>query len=106
MRKPLALMAVAGVAAAAAVPAFAGTKTVKVGDNFFSPKPVTVSKGSTVTWKWVGDAPHNVKAVQGPARFSSAIKRSGTYSKKLRKRGTYRIVCSIHPGMSMKLTVR
>ena len=105
MRKPIALLATAGLAAAA-VPAFAATKTVKVDDNFFSPRPVSVKKGTTVKWVWVGDAPHNVKAVKGPRRFGSSIKTSGSYSKTLRTRGTYRIVCTIHSGMTMKLTVR
>ena len=106
MRKPIALLATAGLAVAA-VPAFAATKTVKVDDDFFSPRPVSVKKGDTVTWKWVGDAPHNVKVVKGPVKFSSGSpQRSGTYTRKLRKRGTYRIVCTIHSGMSMKLVVR
>ena len=105
MRKPIALLATAGLAAAA-VPAAAATKTVKVDDNFFTPRPISVKKGSTVTWKWVGDAPHDVKVVKGPVKFASPTKRSGTYSKKLRRRGTYTIVCTIHSGMSMKLRVR
>ena len=106
MRKPMALLATTALAAAAAVPAFAATKTVKVDDNLFSPRPVTVKKGTTVKWTWVGSAPHNVNAVKGPSRFSSSTKRSGTYRKTLKRKGTYRIVCTIHAGMSMKLTVR
>ena len=105
MRKPIALLATAGLAAAA-VPAVAATRTVKVDDDFFSPKTLSVKKGTTVKWTWVGDAPHNVRAVKGPQRFGSSIKSSGTYRKTLRRKGTYRIVCTIHSGMTMKLTVR
>ena len=105
MRKPIALLATAGLAVAA-VPALAATKTIKVDDNVFTPRPVTVKKGTKVTWKWVGEAPHNVKVVKGPQKFSSPFKRSGTYSRTLKKRGTYSIVCTIHSGMSMKLKVR
>ena len=105
MRKPIALLATAGLAVAA-VPAFAATKTINVDDNFFSPRPVSVKKGTTVRWKWVGGAPHNVKVVKGPQKFTSPLKRSGTYSRTLRKRGTYSIVCTIHSGMSMRLKVR
>ena len=105
MRKPIALLTAAGLAAAA-VPATAATRTVKVDDNFFSPKTLSVKKGTTVKWTWVGEAPHNVRAVKGPQRFGSAIKRSGTYRRTLKRRGTYRIVCTIHSGMTMKLTVR
>ena len=38
-----------------ATPAFgAANRTVKIGDNFFTPKTLTVPKGTTVTWKWPG----------------------------------------------------
>jgi plastocyanin len=40
-------------------------------------------------------------------RFQSPLKRSGSYRKTVRRRGTYRIVCSIHqPDMRMTLRVR
>ena len=43
---------------------------------------------------------------KGRTRFQSALKRSGSYSRKMITRGTYRIVCSIHqPDMRMKLVV-
>lgn len=104
--------ATTALAAAVAVPAIAATKTVKVGDNYFvrsSGVPtVTVKSGDTVKWKWAGDAPHNVTVTRGPARFSSPTKTSGTFSKKVTKKGLYTIVCTIHGGadQSMKLRVR
>jgi plastocyanin len=110
MRRPTtALTAIIGLvlSAALAVSAFAATKTVAVKDNVFAPKNVTVKKGTTVRWVWKGSAPHNVKVTGGPAKFSSATRTSGSFSKKLTKQGTYKIVCTIHaPGMSMKLKVR
>jgi plastocyanin len=43
---------------------------------------------------------------RGPATFQSKLKRSGSFSRKMRKRGTYKIVCSIHaPDMAMTLRV-
>jgi plastocyanin len=98
--------------AVAASPATAATKRVTVGDNFFVrpsgvPK-VTVSKGTKVTWVWRGESAHNVKVARGPATFGSSTKRSGTYSKRVRKSGTYKIVCTVHTAadQSMKLVVR
>ena len=69
---------------------------------------VSVNKGATVTWKWTGRRQHNVVATRkGRTRFQSALKRSGSYSRKMTVRGTYRIVCSIHqPDMRMKLVVK
>ena len=95
------------VALVAAVPALAATKTVKLGDNFFSPKTLTVSKGTTVHFKWSTKAPHNVAVKKGPVKFSSGSpKTSGSYRKKLTRSGTYSLVCVIHPEMTMRLRVR
>jgi plastocyanin len=104
---PLALIA----ALLAAAPAAAATRNVKVGDDYYvrsgSPPTVTVSKGTTVKWNWRGRRPHNVVVQSGPATFQSPLKRSGSFSRKMRRVGTYRIVCSIHqPDMAMTLKVK
>jgi plastocyanin len=104
---PLALIA----SLLAAAPAAAATKSVRVDDDFFvrsgSRPTVTVKKGTTVKWNWRGNRQHNVVVQSGPVTFQSALKRSGSYSRKLRKVGTYRIVCSIHqPDMAMTLKVK
>lgn len=110
MRKTLALtLALLGVFAATAL---AATKTVKVGDNWFlrtSGTPtVTVKKNDTVKWTWVGDSAHNVVVTRGPVRFSSPVKTSGAYKRRMTRRGTYVIVCTIHGkrDQSMKLVVK
>ena len=101
----LAALAVAlSVAVAIAIPAFAAT-TIRVDDDVFRPGSVRVSKGATVRWRWVGDDPHNVTVRRGPVKFHSITKRSGTYTRTMRRRGTYRIVCTVHPGMDMTLRV-
>jgi plastocyanin len=94
---------------AAAVPALAATRMVKVGDDYFvrsgvSPT-VEVRRATRVVWSFHGDRPHNVKAVAGPARFASPTMRHGTYSRKLTRRGTYSLVCTLHRGMRMRLRV-
>ena len=84
----------------------ASKTTIKLGDNFFKPKSETVSKGTTVTWDWTGKAPHNVTVVSGPQKFRSTVQTSGTFTHKMTKAGTYKIVCTIHPGMDLTLKVR
>ena len=110
MRKTLVLtIALFAVLAATAL---AATKTVKVGDNWFvraSGTPtVTVKKGDTVKWTWVGESAHNVVVTKGPVKFTSPLKTSGTYKKRLTRRGTYTIVCTIHgkSDQAMKLVVK
>jgi len=109
MTRPLPLALV--LAAVLAAPAAGATKNVKVGDDYYvragSPPTVTVKKGTIVKWNWRGSRRHNVVVQEGPARFQSALKRSGSYSRKMRKAGTYRIVCSLHaPDMAMTLRVK
>jgi plastocyanin len=108
LKRVAALAIVPTVACAAlAIPALAASKTtIDLGDNFFKPKTATVAKGTTVTWDWTGKAPHNVSVVSGPEKFRSSVQTSGTYVHKMTKAGTYKIVCTIHPGMDLTLKVR
>jgi plastocyanin len=96
---------------AAAAPAVAATKNVKIGDDYYvrpgNPPTVTVAKGTTVKWNWRGSRRHNVVVQKGPVSFQSSLKRSGSYRRTMKRRGTYRIVCSIHqPDMAMTLKVK
>jgi plastocyanin len=108
MKKLIAAGAATTLAAGAlAIPAFAATKTIQVKDNKFVASSITVSKGTTVKWVWKGKAPHNVKVTKGPAKFSSTTQVKGSFSKKLTKKGTYSILCTIHaPGMKMTIKVK
>jgi plastocyanin len=116
MRKLLVLAAVSASAAVLAVPAFAATKTVKVGNtgatsDWFISKAdnhgtVKVKAGDTVKWTFVGTFPHNVTVKSGPVKFHSATKKSGSFSKKLTKRGTYKIFCSIHGATKQSMTLK
>jgi plastocyanin len=105
MKRLVSLVAAAAIVACA-VPAFAATRTIRVVDNKFSPAATTVKRGTTVRFVWAGNAPHNVVVVKGPVRFRSSTKTKGTYRRKLTRRGTYAIVCTIHSGMTLRLKVR
>ena len=99
-------LAAAGAATIAIAPADSATR-IRVGDNYFvrpSGVPtVTVSKGATVKWVFTGRSFHNVHVVKGPAKFASASKSSGTFRKRVRKAGTYTIICTIHGGKDQKM---
>lgn len=84
----------------------ASTRTVKVRDSVYSPRKLTVTKGTKVVWSFQGNLPHNVEVSSGPELFSSTIVRQGTFARRLRARGTYRIVCTLHTNMKMKVIVR
>lgn len=102
MRKTLVALAATGALGVAAIPATAATSTILLKDNFFSPKTKTIKKGDTVKFVWKGKAPHNVKGTG----YKSAIKRTGSYSRRYTKAGRFNIVCTIHSGMKLVLTVK
>jgi plastocyanin len=110
MRKALPILAAAAVAAgAAALPSVAATttKTVAVKDDFFSPKKLTISKGSKVKWVWKGKERHNVAVANGPASFRFGTRKTGSKTHTFTKRGSYSIVCTIHaPDMHMTIKVK
>ena len=110
MRKLTLLLGALALAAALAVPAFAATRTVKIGDNWFirpsGSHNATIRKGSSVKWLWTGRVVHNVTVTRGPVKFHSRTQSKGTFIKRFTRAGRYTIVCTVHPGMTMHLTVR
>ena len=76
--------------------------TVRVGDNWFSPKTATVARGGTVTWRWVGKKSHDVS---GPG-FKSKLIKTGTYKRTFSKAGTFKYVCTLHRGMTGTVRVK
>ncbi|HEU0024309.1 MAG TPA: plastocyanin/azurin family copper-binding protein [Thermoleophilaceae bacterium] len=105
MRKPVVVALIPLALAGASLPAAASRpdaqaaakKKVKVGDLFFRKAKITIQSGDTVRWTWVGELPHDVTVKKGPRKFHSKTKTSGTYRKTIRKRGSYRYICSVHP---------
>jgi plastocyanin len=108
-RRPLALLiAVIVAVACSAVTALASaTSQVKVADNYFGVKHLTVGDGAKVTWTWAGVLYHNVTVLHGPARFNSRTQATGTFSHVFSKPGTYTLYCTIHPRtMQMVVVVK
>ena len=83
----------------------AATRTVKVDDYRFSPASITVRRGTTVRWVWVGSAAHDVEVVRGPSDFGSKVMSTGSYARRFTRKGTYRIDCSLHAAV-MRMTVK
>ena len=104
MRKLISLSVVAMLAVALTMSsiAFGATKRVGVRGLKFSPKTVTVKRGTTVRWSWSGSIPHNVVG----KGFKSKTAGKVTFSRKFSKKGTYKYVCTIHKAQGMKGTVK
>ena len=66
---------------------------------------VTVTPGSTVTWKNLDGEPHTVASADGLFR-SPALDQNDSFSFKFDKPGVYKYICSIHPKMRAMITVQ
>jgi len=99
-----AALLVAGIAAGNR-PAAADTATVSINDFAFTPSPVTVTAGSTVTWtNNQSGVAHTVTADDGS--FDSGRLGTGqTFSMTFSAAGTVAYHCSIHPFMHGTITV-
>jgi plastocyanin len=92
-------------AGVAAVPAAASPATVDI-DNFaFTPAALTVTAGSTVTWKNEDDSPHRIGDQNGTFK-SAALDTDDTFSHTFAAPGEYPYICTIHPYMVGKIIVK
>ena len=98
----IALTVAGGQAAATA----AGGRTVTLKNIAFSPKNLSVARNTTVTFAFRDDGTaHNVVS-KGTKKFKTiSVRSSGTQSRKFTSAGTYRYVCTLHPGMAGRITV-
>lgn len=97
----LALLAAVSVSALAS-----SSKSVKIGEFYFHPGKTTISRGTRVTWSWMGYLKHNVTVKSGPSKFRSKSQTRGTFSWTFHRKGTYHLYCTIHPGMKETIYVK
>jgi len=75
-------------------------------DNFkFAPNPMTIPKGTAVTWTNHDDIPHSI-VLQALGVHSKAMDTDGTFSYKFDKSGTFTYVCGLHPFMHAEVVVK
>ena len=101
------------VVLSAAGPAMA-SESVSIGDNFYSPKSITITAGTTVVWSYPssGQTIHTVTADDGsfdsspncPGDLSSCMQPGDSYSHTFNSTGTFDYQCKIH-GAAMSGTV-
>ena len=84
----------------------AAITTIQLVDNKFKPRAKTVPPGTTLRFVWAGKNQHNVFVFSGPTSFHSRTQMKGTYRKRLTRKGTYQLGCTIHGGMLLTIKVR
>ena len=78
-----------------------GVTEVTVDDNEFEPDAIEVPVGTTVTWRWSGDAEHNVVG----DGFESPVQEEGDFSYAFTDSGTFDYRCTLHPLMRGEVVV-
>jgi len=87
------------------VAAYAGDAGVTI-DNFrFSPIPLTVAVGSTVTWLNRDDIPHSI-VVPALGVHSHPMDTDQSFAFRFDRPGTYDYICGLHPFMHGKIVVQ
>ena len=77
-----------------------------VGDNRYQYERVSIRRGTTFTWNFIGTRQHDVTLVRGPEGFSTPWTFAGSYSRTFTKPGTYELFCSLHPSeMTQRILV-
>jgi plastocyanin len=75
-------------------------------DNFvYSPVPLTVKVGTTVTWINHDDIPHTVDSTEGKFK-SAALDTNDHFEFRFSEAGEYPFYCRIHPKMTGKIVVQ
>ena len=83
-----------------ATPTEEGIAEVEVGDYFFEPQVVTITLGTMVRWRAVGDLHHSILSKDSPSVFEGGTGGSGSrpFTFTFRSPGTYAYYCDYHPG--------
>jgi plastocyanin len=88
-----------------AMTAQAAQSSVTIQGFAFSPTPLTVQVGDTVTWTNMDSAPHNATANNGGFKTPD-LQQGQSASVTVTTPGTYTYICTIHPNMKATLIVQ
>ena len=85
----------------------ARSAVVTIKDIDFHPRRAVITRGGTVTWRFVDpEVTHNVTSTGRPRFRSSPDKKTGSYRVRFTRRGTYTYVCTLHLNMRGRVVVR
>jgi amicyanin len=105
----LGLLSLAGFtqlpAALTAVKVASNTASINIENFKFAPPTLTVTAGTSVTWKNEDDSPHRIGDKNGTF-VSAALDTDGTFSHTFTTPGEYPYICTIHPFMVGKIVVK
>ena len=88
-------------------PTTASGTMISIQNYDYSPNTLTISVGTTVTWKNLDNVPHTVADMNNPRSFGSKLLTNGTtYSYTFTQAGTFQYFCTMHPFMTGTIIVQ
>jgi Stress up-regulated Nod 19 len=78
-------------------PLFRDLLSTWAGDFRYGHQRLSVRRGTTFRWRFLGRERHDVTLASGPVGFASPSVASGSFSFRFSRPGTYRLFCSLHP---------
>jgi plastocyanin len=81
-----------------------GSTTVNIQNYVFSPSTITVTAGTTITWKNYDIDAHTVTSDEGLFN-SGSIQQNATFTHTFDSTGTYDYHCTPHPTMTASVVV-
>ena len=79
---------------------------VIVGDNFFNPRNVTITRNDAVRWVWGGSDDHSTTHSGTPRLWDSGVKRSGSFTNVFTATGTFPYFCTEHGSQTGSVIVQ
>ena len=76
---------------------------VRIIDNAFRPQNITVARGTVVRWVNRGTRTHTTTS--NTSAWNQTLSPGDTFRRRFRRAGTFRYHCTIHSGMTGRITV-
>jgi Stress up-regulated Nod 19 len=88
-------------------PVFRNLLSTWAGDFRYGHQRLSLRRGASFRWRFLGRERHDVTLASGPVGFASPSVSSGSFSFRFTRRGTYKLFCSLHPTrMTQIISVR
>jgi plastocyanin len=102
----LLVLAIAVPAVTVSALAAGRTRNATLKDDYFTRGKLTISKGTTVVWKWNTKNRHTVTEYNGRWGTTNERKKA-TFRHKFKKKGKWTVYCLVHPvEMRQKIVVK
>jgi len=93
-----------GRASAAEAQVLRTVERIRIVDNAYRPRGITIARGTSIRWVNAGDVLHT--STSNTSLWNSGLLDPGeTFSRVFRRAGTFSYTCTLHPAMTGRIVV-